>query len=289
MTEQALETPVEQAQPPVVVDEVEIVELPDEQPETPVEQPEEQKPFDPKTDKVEFTTPEQQEKFNYIYKQAKMSDARNAMLNDLLAEQQRQLDALKSRFQQTDDTDAEKILLGKIKQARDAGDDAAEIEAINALTDFKVDKKLAPKQPPVQQPQNTIPPEHAQEFSYIANLVNERDTAGNLARPWLNETHPEFDTTIETLKTIAQKYTGDPLAVPKSLAELDNLMRQKMTQKPPVQTRAPSPMQGGNLTNVNQKPTIKLTRQELDIAKKLGVDPKRYAAKRDEINRGKKS
>jgi hypothetical protein len=275
------EQPVEQVQTPAPVAEIEIVELPEEIPETPVE--EAKKPFDPKTDKVEFNTPEQQEKFNYIYKQAKMSDARNAMLTDMLTQATKRLEDVESRFKKTDETDAERVLLSKVKAARDAGDDAAEISALNELTDFKVDKRLAPKPPTPP----AVPPEHTQEFAYIANVVQERDASGNLARPWMNETHPDFDNTIETLKGIAQKYIGDPLIIPKSIAELDNIMRAKMTQKPPVQTRVPNPMQGGNLTNANQKHTIKLTRAELDVARKLGIDPKRYAAKRDEINKSR--
>ena len=241
---------------------------------------EEKKPFDPKTDKVDFNTPEQQEKFNYVYKQVKMSDQRNSMLTEQNAMLLKRLEEVEERFNKTDAADAESVLLTKIKQARDAGDDAAELNATNALIEFKV-SKVTQKAP--EAPVNTYQP----EFSYISNVVQERDDSGNLVRPWFNETHPEFNNTIETLRGIAAKYVGDPQAVPKSLQELDHIMRAKMN-KPPVQNRAPNPMQGGNLTNVNPKPTIKLTRQELDIAKKLGVDPKRYAAKRDEM-RGKKS
>src|SRR3990167_1125527 len=98
------------------------IEVINEEKETEAESnTEEKKPFDPKTDKVEFNTPEQQEKFNYMYKQTKMSDSRNQMLTDLLQKQQTRLDELEGRFKQTDSADAERILLGKIKQARDSG------------------------------------------------------------------------------------------------------------------------------------------------------------------------
>src|SRR3990167_4544304 len=61
------------------------------------------------TDKkfVEFDTPEQQEKFNDIYKQMKMSDQRNQMLTEFLMEQQKQLEEVKGRFSQTDESEAE--------------------------------------------------------------------------------------------------------------------------------------------------------------------------------------
>ena len=283
-------TPVTPAavEQPVVEETVEI-EVTDAEQETPVEtKPEAKKPFDPKTDKVDFSTPEQQEKFNYMYKQTKMSDARNQMLTDLLQTQQKQLDELKGRFQQTDSADAERILLGKIKNARDSGDDAAEIAAFSELADFKAQKIISEKvnyQKPVQQQPTADSP----EAKYVMGLMQEVDNSGQPVRPWFNENHPEFNNALSALETIKVKYIGDPYALPKSLAELDQHMRSRMTEKPAApsaQVRAPNPLQGGNLTNVKQKTTIKMTRQELDIAKKLGVDPKNYAAERD--SRGRK-
>lgn len=284
MTQVQENTVLEQPQEAAVQDnteELEILETPEiveeEQPEA-----QQQKPFDPKTDRVDFSTPEQEAKFNYVYKQVKMSDARNQMLTEMLQTQQGQLDELKTRFSNTDSADAERVLLTKIKTARDSGDDAAEIAAFNELVDFKADKKLnAFRQP-------SPPPQQNQETNYISGLMQETDDAGQPLRPWLQEGHPEFMTAVNLLETkISPKFKGDPLFLQKSMYELDQVMRSKMTEQPPKtqpQLRAPNPMQGSNLTNTKQKTTIKMTRQELDIAKKLGVDPKRYAAKREEIN-----
>lgn len=250
---------------------------------------EQKKAFDPKTDRVDFSTPEQEAKFNYVYKQTKMSDARNAMLTDMLQTQQAQLDELKARFSNTDSADAERMLLNKVMTARNSGDDAAEIMAINELVDFKADKKMSSAKS--QQPQ--APQQTAPDVNYVANLIAETDDNGAPVRPWLNETHKDYDTVVEMLETqIAPKYRGDPLFLQKAMFELDQIMRNKMTeQKTPSQTmtRAPNPMQGSNLTNVSKKPTIKMTRQEMEIAKKLGVDPKKYAARRDaELSKGKR-
>lgn len=290
---QAQEEIVEQVIDPVVTepakeqeDSIDI-EVVDAEQETLIEaKPEAKKSFDPKTDKVDFSTPEQQEKFNYMYKQTKMSDARNQMLTDLLQTQQKQLDELRGRFQQTDSADAEKILLGKIKAARDSGDDAAEISAFSELADFKAQKIISEKinkPAPAQQHNQAETP----EAKYIMGLMQETDHTGQPVRPWFNEGHPEFNNALNTLETIKLKYIGDPYALPKMMTELDQHMKVKMTETKQHQqghSRIPHPMQGGNLTNMKQKTTIKMTRQELDIAKKLGVDPKRYAAKRDEIN-----
>lgn len=242
--------------------------------------------FDPKTDKVEFNTPEQQKKFDYIYKQTKMSDARNNMLTDLLQKQQEKLDTLEGRFKQTDSADAERMLATKIKQARDSGDDYAEIAATTEMVNFLADKKISERvnKSPQQIPQL---PQDSPEAKYVEAIINEKDTSGQSVRPWFNEQHPEFNNALSTLEEIKYKYAGDPFAIPRALAEVDQIMRARMTTQKPAMpqtpSRAPSPMQGGNLTNVKQKTTIKMTRQELEIARKLGVDPKAYAARRDTI------
>lgn len=290
MSEQALETqeeividqaPVENKAPEP---EIEVMEA-DEKQETQAAPKQEAKAFDPKTDKVDFSTPEQQSKFDYMYKQVKMSDARNQMLNDMLVQATKRIEEVEGRFKQTDSAEAERILLGKIKNARDIGDDAGEFAATSELIDFKADKKLSERNN-FQQPQYQQYTTDNPEAKYVFDLMQETDATGQPLRPWLHDGNPLQAEAIQYIESVKTKYAGDPYAIPKILTETEQYMRSKMTQKYPPSTpntRAPSPMQGSNLTNNTGKTTIKMTRQELDIAKKLGVDPKRYAAKRDEI------
>lgn len=283
------ENPIEQAAEIIKEDPVEI-EVVEQETETPADP--KPKSFDPKTDKVEFSTPEQQEKFNYMYKQTKMSDTRNQMLTNLLQEQQKQLDELKGRFSKTDSADAEHVLVNKIMAARDAGDPSAEMNATKEMVEFLADKKISEKVN--NSPSKSANPVSAEspDSLYVISLMNETDDGGQPARPYLREGDPNFENALNTLESIKNKYMGDPYALPKAMSELHQLMMPKMTQTAPnqprpVQSRAPNPLQGGNLTNHKPQTTIKMTRQELEIAKKLGVDPKRYAARRDQIN-GKK-
>lgn len=265
--------------------EPEVVELSDDVNDN----PEPKKPFDPKTDKVEFSTPEQQEKFNYMYKQTKASDSRNQMLTELLQEQQKQLDELKNRFSQTDSAEAERVLLNNIKAARDAGDDEAYDKAQLALVRYEASKIVEQKVNDPKPKTTSLQTEPSvKDAEYVSSLMSETDFEGNPVRPWLVEGHPEFNNALNELEKIAANYVGDPAVLQKSLADLDRVMRIKMTtpKNPQPQTRAPNPLQGGGLTIKTPKGTIKMTRAELEIAKKLGVDPKRYAAKRDE-NRGR--
>lgn len=284
MTQEAVQ---EQVIAPVapVEDQVEI-EVIEQEAETPPDP--KPKAFDPKTDKVEFSTPEQQEKFNYMYKQTKMSDARGQMTMDLLQKAMAKIELLESRSNQTDSADAERTLVNNIMAARDAGDSAAEINATKEMVEFLADKKISAKvnTPPRQAPEPST--SESPDEKYVVSLMSETDDAGQPVRPYLREGDPNFEAALNTLESIKNKYIGDPYALPKAMSELDQLMRPRMTQTPPnqprqPQVRAPNPLQGGNLTNHSPTPKLKMTRQELEIAKKLGVDPKRYAAKRDEI------
>lgn len=278
-------------------EEIEIVDAPSEEAEKDSEIVQ-QKTFDPKTDRVDFSTPEQEAKFNHVYKQMKMSDSRNQLLNEMLQKQQQRLDDLETRFKNTDSADAEKMLMNKIRSARDSGDDAAEISALNELVEFKADKKILENSHKVQQSQQSQNNYETQSANYVASLMQETDIEGKTIRPYLYEGHPDFENSISMLDNISQKYAGDPQAVPKSLAELDQFMKAKMTNKQTPSnpsSRTPNPMQGGNLTNVNKKTTIKMTRAESDMLNKLNkslppgekISPQRYAA-RLEKTRGKK-
>jgi hypothetical protein len=268
--------------------EPDIVEIQDDS--EPVESQEEAvraKSFDPKKDKVDFDKPEQQEKFDYIYKQLKMSDKRNAMLTDFLEKQQQKIDDISTRFSQTDEAEAEKVLMNKIRDARDSADDAAYDKAFAELTEFRANRTIEKK---IEEKVNGIYKKEAElahkDARYVANLMEETDNDGNYIRPWLQESNPEFQNALGQLAGIAYKYQDDPDVLQKSLQELDRVMSSRKTQTPPnqrttLQARTPNPMQGTNLTNQKPKGTIKMTRAELSIAQKLGVDPKRYAARRD--------
>lgn len=228
---------------------------------------------------VEFDTPEQQEKFNDVYKQMKMSDQRNGMLTNLLEEQQRQLETLQSRFDQSDNAAAENVLLDRIRTAKEEGDDEAEIEAISELTKFRA-SQMIPQQPVHQQVDPTYSSQELHDAQYVEGLMNATDLSGQPVRPWLNPSHPQYNQVLGRAAEISQKYDGYPDVVQRTFQEIDMEMSQNNNSKPVKNTRAPDPMAGSNLTNRKPKGKIKMTAQELEICQKLGVDPKQYAAER---------
>lgn len=281
------------------VDSVEVQIDSQDPPENQENEPE-KKAFNPKTDKVEFDKPEQQARFNEVFRDLKKSDQRNQMLTDFLQEQQRQIDELRSATQeikaekiQLDQVEAEKLLMSKIRTARDEGDMDAYDAAYVELTEFRASKAaqkiIDQKVNELSQKDSTVDAGHAR---YIASLMEERGASGEFVRPWLQETHPEFTDTIQQLAVIAYKYNGDPNQLQKSLSELDRIKGAQMKKDEPPKTaqtqqRAPNPLQGSNLTNQKPKGTIKMTRAEQTILNKLQqhsgrkIDLQKYAARRD--------
>lgn len=284
------------------------VEIPVDEPEVPkVEEP--QKTFDPKKDKVEFDKPEQQERFNEVFRMMKKSDQRNEMLTEFLEEQQRQLDELRGftkeikteRFQ-ADQAEAEQAIMAKIRQARDSADDEAYDKAFAELVSFRSGKeaqKIFDEK--VKELSKTEAAQNDNDAKFVLKAMEEKDESGEFLRPWLQENHENFPTALYQIKKIANKYAGDPQILEKTLKELDQVMGSPMKKteppkEPTPQARAPNPMQGSNLTNHKPKGTIKMSRKEAEILSKLErhsgkkIDLKKYEARRtamyDGQNRG---
>jgi len=243
---------------------------------------EEPKKFDPKTDKVDFSTPEQQAKFNYMYKQVKSADTRNQMLLEFVEKQQAQLDAIQGRFTQEESRAAEAVLLNRVTEANDEGDTEALTKAIDDLVKFRTDQQSAKPAPVKTVPK---PPEADPDYRFIQELATETDENGQALRPWLNDSAIEpqvLKLAEEIALDLSSKNPDDPYLVAKVMQRLDAEMNKKY-QAPKRQTRAPDPMGGSNLTQQVQRATIKLSSAELDICKKLRVDPKQYYAQKGKM------
>lgn len=220
----------------------------------------------PKKEWVDFS-PEQQKKFNDMYKQTKMSDARNQMLTNMLEEQQKQLDELKGRFSQTDQAEAEKILKTRLQEARDEGDMDKEFKILDEIMAFRRSEK---QEKPKEQKSNL--PEDP-ETRYVVALAQETDDNGQPVRPWLVESHPRYKSMLTQATIIAAELEtqGKEADIPTVMKLLD----ERMNKKP--NTRGVDPL-GSNLTTPRSGPTIKpkLSAQEKAIAAKLGMTEADY-------------
>lgn len=243
------------------------------------ESAEQEEEFD-HTKRVDFDKPEQQRKFNDVYKQMKMSDQRNKFLTDINTKLMAKLEGIESRFAQTDTAEAERTLEARLKEARDNGDDVQEAKIWKEIIDFRVESKLsAVTKKPETVAQADISDPLVQDVIYYAT---ETDDKGQILRPWIADvTHPQHKQAMSLAGFIATKVNAEVGYVDgsKVMEELDKAMRAKPATAQPQprgNTRAPDPMRG-NLTNNQPKSKIKLSQAELAMANKLGVKPEAYA------------
>lgn len=236
-------------------------------------EPPEEAEFDPKQ-RVDFSTPEQQKKFNDIYKQAKMSDARNKMQADMLAKAMEKINELESRFSQTDHAEAERILNARLKEARDLGDEEKADRILQEIIDFRVDSKLKATKAEKPLPQ-TIDQIDDPDVKAIVNYANETDVRGQPIRPWIDANHPQHANAMKIASTVALEVNSEfgYVDIPEVMKRMDNAMKPK--QQTQANSRAPDPMRG-NLTNRPAQGKMKLSPQELAAAQKLGVKPEDY-------------
>jgi len=241
-----------------------------EQPEAEVQEQTEE--FDPRQ-RVEFSTPEQQKKFNDIYKQVKMSDARNKMQSDMLAKAMEKITELESRFSQTDQAEAERILTSRLKEARDSGDEDKADRILQEIIDFRVDSKIRTATAPKVQAVN---PENDAAVQTVVQFARETDDSGAPIRPWIADNHPKHNEAMKLAGAVAMQVHAELgyTDIGEVFRRMDDAMKPKA--KPPQgNSRAPDPMRG-NLTNRPAQGKIKLSSQELAAAQKLGVKPEDY-------------
>lgn len=246
-------------------DEIEEIDQPAEQDQSEDEGQEEK----PKKEWVEFT-PEQQAKFNDVYKQVKMSDARNQMLTKMLEEQQKQLDDLKGRFSQTDQAEVERVLKTRLQEAREEGDVDKEFKIMGEINEFLSSQKSKQAEKTKETKQD-IPDDP--ETRYVVALAQETDDSGQPLRPWLSDKHPRYKSMLTQATIIAAELEaeGETADITKVMKRLD----ERMNKKP--NPRSPDPM-GGNLTTSKNSNNIKpkLSAQEKAIAAKLGMSEADY-------------
>lgn len=228
--------------------------------------------FDPK-ERVDIADPKVQRKFNDIYKQMKMSDARNQMLSKMNEKALEKISELESRFSQTDHAEAERVLNLRFKEARESGDDEKADKILQEIVDFRIDsklKKIEPKAPVVPQPALDDP-----DVQTVVAMAQETDIRGNLLRPWIAEGHPAHKNAMKLAGALALEVNAEMgyVDVGEVMRRMDDAMKPKAT--PQGNSRAPDPMRG-NLTNNSAKGKLKLSSQELAAAHKLGVKPEDY-------------
>lgn len=296
---EVIETPVEaktepETDPVVEAAQVDIAALVEQakNPPQPEEQPQEEpkQEFDPKRDRVDFDTPEQQAKFNDVYKQMKNSDARNQMLMDMMQEQQKQLDELNGRFRNEEAQAAETVLLDKIMTANEDGDTEKLTQSINELTKFRTDGlKDGLKSEIIEEIVNKTNTEKERDAQSVLDFMNQTNEAGEYLHPWMQQGHPQHEEFIKKSAVIGmeigEENPDDPNLVYKTIERVNREMMswEEPKPEPKPQPRTPEPMAGSHLTQQVPRNKIKMTDAEIDMARKLNMDPKKYASSREKL------
>lgn len=273
-------------------DELEIVETDESNTETEEtqnteefesEDSEQEKTDSKKSEWVELS-PEAQRKFNDMYKQTKMSDQRNKFLLDANQKALQRIAELEARFNQTDEAEAERILQNSLQAALDDGDTAKATKIMTELADFKAEAKLKSlRKTEIPKQQMDLP---GDDVEIIRATVFEKGDDGNYKRPWLHEGNPRYGDMLKhaTIISAQVQHEFGYLDASEVMQRLDEVMTKKTTTKPPANNRQPDVL-GGGLTNKNNRGTLKISPQEMEMARKLGIDPKLYVQSRDSEKR----
>ena len=270
---------------------VEIVEDPQEDIEIQLEEaPEPEKKEPRRTEFVETDDPKVQERINDLYGQAKNSDARNQALIEhnqaleaRLSEVLERQDKFEADVKSTKSDQVEGEIKERLRQARSDGDydtvDKLENDLLDIRLERRIEQRVAAQPKSKQQPQEAL--QTSPDQMYAFHLGSEKDQQGNLVRPWLQDWHPDNEKAINTLMSIRGELenAGKQPDVRAMFSILDE--RMKGGAKP----RQEAAVLPSSDTAHNPKKVVKLTKQEAEIARRMGISPEAYARQKTMLNR----
>ncbi len=235
-------------------------------------------PKEAKEEWVDIKDPAVQKKMNNLYKQVKMSDTRNKFLMDANEKALQRIEELESRFNQTDQAEAERVLNQRLQEARDEGDSQKEAKILQEIIDYKVSSKLSSQKQPEKVQQQPSYQELEPDLQYLHDLATSTDDNGQLAAPWIRADHPKHATALKLAAIYATDYHTEHGYV--DIEEVMDKVTKEMARKTTVSkpnNRAPDPMKGSDLTRRPTQGKIKLSQAEVAMAAKLGVKVEDYA------------
>lgn len=234
------------------------------------------------------------ERINDLYGQTKKSDARNQMLaehnkqiEDRLAEAVEKLNKLERNTQDTASNKVEAELKAALRAAREDNDFDTMETIEDKLLDLRMEKRLADKLPIQEKVIQKAPNPANQEFEtqlvhnahYIENLATEKDTQGNLVRPYLYDWHPDNQKAVEMFNSIPKEFEAAGKKV--DMKTMMQVLDERIQGKKPKQQ---SSVLGSDGDDVPSKTTVRLTQAEINTARNMGITPERYARQKQLIN-----
>lgn len=243
---------------------------------------------------VKTDDPKVADRINDLYGQAKKSDARNQMLaehnkqiEDRLAEAIEKLNKLERNTQDTASNKVEAELKAALRTAREDNDFDTMETIEDKLLDLRMEKRLADKIPQQKEVPQKAPNPANQAFEtqlvhnahYIENLATEKDTQGNLVRPYLYDWHPDNRKAVELFESIPKEFAsaGKQVDMKTMMEVLDERVRGK-------KSIGKTSVLGGDGNDAPARTTVKLTAAEVEVANRMGISPERYARQKQLMN-----
>lgn len=244
---------------------------------------------------VKTDDPKVIERINDLYGQVKKSDARNQMIIDhnrametALAEAKQEIERIKQTTQNTANEKAESQLKTQLRAAKEEGDYETVESIEEKLLDFRLEKRLSeklPKQEIKSDPPKITPQQQEYEkriihnASYIENLANEKDPQGNLVRPYLYDWHPDNKKAVELFESIPKEFAsaGKQADMQIVMQVLDERIKGRKSNNNTA-------VLGAEGNDMPARNVVRLTSQEIDTAKKMGIKPEAYARQKQLLN-----
>lgn len=257
-----------------------------------------EEPVEAKTKFVPTDDPGVQKRINELYKESRVANERNILLQDELRRVVEATEARESEYQKrfseienkTLRQDEETALSGLREQYSEAissfnYEEAAKIN--ERIVDFKAEQKLnmmlnqqLAKQPVKQKERSPVYSDtNPIDVAELNLLSSERDSTGNPVRPWLEPAHEKFNDVVNATAIIADRYLkkGQRPSLSQVIREVETglgLGRKGISKElthPPVLSS--NTIAGGSNGNQEEK----LSSEQRLFASKLGLSEKDYA------------
>lgn len=269
---------------------VEIIPEPNRDEDVNIEVSREQKREPRRSEFVETDDPKVKERINDLYRQVKGADARNQMILDHNRLMEQKLveyqDKLEKFERSTKDSASDRIeseLKMRLRTAREEHDLDTIEQIEDKLLDLRLEKRI-PNKIPEQKTQQINPAQQQIDqqlvhgAAYVQHVSQEKDQHGNLIRPYLYDWHPDNKKAVELFQSIPHEFiaAGKQPDMRAVIEALDERMAGKKKQ--------PASVLSGDGDDIPERRTVKLTQEQLHVAKRMGITKEQYARQLSMIN-----
>lgn len=239
---------------------------------------------------VQTDDPKVQERINDLYRQVKGSDNRNQLIMEHNRVLERKLEEYTKKFEEFEKTtkrtassQVEAELKTRLRQAREEQNLDAIEQIEDRLLDLRLEQRISDKIPQPQPTNPQIPPnpqlekELLRNAAYIEIISQEKDTNGQLVRDYLFDSHPDNWKAVQMFESLPKEFVAAGKK-PDIKLIMDTIHER-------IKGRKSQPnVLSGNGDDVQPKRTIKLTQEQVHVARKMGISPEAYARQLQHIN-----